>query len=52
MMEEVKRMEERLIEQERQIRAIRDSSTTAGTGKYHGGYSSISEKDWGAGAPS
>ena len=53
MLEEVKRMEEKLLEQERQVQAIRDSSTTAGTkGQYQGMYSSISEKDWGAGAPS
>jgi len=48
MLEEVKRMEEKLLEQERQVQAIRDSSTTAGT---KGLYSSVSEKDWGAGAP-
>ena len=51
MMEEVRRMEEQMIEQERQRLAIRDSSTTAGTKGYNGMYSSISEKDWGAGAP-
>ena len=35
MLEEVKRMEEKLLEQERQVQAIRDSSTTAGTkGQY------------------
>lgn len=53
MMDEVKRMEEGLIEKERQIQAIRESSTSAGTKGYNvGPYSSISERDWGAGAGS